>query len=56
MPVGTHSPCVEPGVGAVAAGQCVHGGGCTNLSLKGSAALAVANSREERSRERGQQL
>lgn len=47
MPVGTCSPYVEFGVGTMAAGLCVHGGSCTGLSLKGSAALAVTNSKEE---------
>lgn len=34
MPVGTCSPCVEFGMGTMAAGLCVHGGGCTGPFLE----------------------
>lgn len=49
MPVGTRSTCVESGVGAKAA-ECVSMEEAAQvLSLKGSAALEVTNSKEERS-------
>lgn len=35
VPVGTCSPCVESGVGAMGAGLCVHGEGCTCPFLEG---------------------